>query len=196
MCSKKNNVALGLVAAILLISLLAGCGSETPTDAPPSTEALPAPATEPATDTTFESAFDSPLPEPVASPPVGQVEPGASPSPTGTPDPGITPVAILLAQIEPDLEVVTVGNISMVDQDISRWSIFNLEAEPVFRFPENTVLKPGETVQVYSAIPESEVPEGSFFWTEDKVWLKFPADVLLLNQGTRLVYWYVAYGNE
>lgn len=194
MYSRTTRATLALVAALLLASLLAGCGTEAPTELPPPTATeQQAEATEPATDTTFDSPFDSPLTEPTSPPAAVEIDPGATPSPTGTPDPGYTPVAIIMAELEPGREVITIQNISMVDQDISGWTLFNLDAEPTFRFPGNLVLKPGDTVQVYSAVSEGDVPEGAYFWTEDKMWTKFPADILLLNQVTRLVYWYVAY---
>ncbi len=187
MFTNKSRFTFLAMAVVLLMGLLAGCGG-TPQ---PAATLQPEPTNAPT-----ETTLTSPLSEPTATPPAAVLPPNSSPSPTGTPDPNRTPVAIVEAVIEPDREIVSIENVSQVDQDISGWVLFNLEANPVFRFPENTVLKPGERVQVYSAVPESEVPAGAFFWTEEKVWTTFPADILLLNKATRLMFWYVAYGEQ
>ena len=172
-----------LVAMLLVSSLLLSCGGPEPTDT-----AQPAPTHTPTTTT-----LTSPLAEPTATPEIILPDPGASPSPTGTPDPARTPVAIVQAEILPDREVITIQNVSDQDQDLSGWVLFNLESEHVFRFPDGVLLKPGDSIQVYSAVAEGDVPEGAHFWTTDKVWPKLPANVLLLNKATRLMYWYVAY---
>ncbi len=187
-----------IVAALLLGALLGGCGEATPTglDQPVVTEEptstpldsppLDAPLPEPSGDST---TFESPPTLPSATTLVRTTTP-LTPIPTGTPDPDRTPVAIVMAEIEPDREIVTIKNVSKMEQDISGWSLFNLASEPVYQFPEGLVLQPGESVQVYSAVSEGEVPQGAFFWTEEKIWQELPADVLLLNLGSRLVFWY------
>lgn len=170
-----------LAAMLLLASVLLSCGGAEPTET-----ALPAPSQTPTTTT-----LTSPLEEPPAKPEI--VLPEASPAPKSTPDPARTPVAIVEAELLPDREVITLQNISDQDQDIGGWVIFNLESEHVFRFPDGVVLDPGDSVQVYSAVAEGDVPEGGYFWTTDKVWNKFPANVMLLNKATRLMYWHVVY---
>ena len=175
-----------LAAMLLLTGLLVSCGGQEPSATPP-------PA---ASQTPTSTTFTSPLTEPSATPVMVLPEVSGSPSPTGTPDPVRTPVAIVQAELLPDREVVTVQNVSAEDQDIGGWVLFNLESTPVFRFPDDVVLKPGDSVQVYSAVAEEDVPEGAYFWTSDKVWHKFPANVMLLNKATRLMYWYVAYGEN
>jgi hypothetical protein len=177
----------GLLRAILAVVMLGGlaasCGEVSPTPSPP-----PEPTQVP-TSTTFTST----LPQP--SPTMGEFlsVPPAPPPAQSTPDPDRTPVAIINAEIGPNEEVVTIQNISSSDQDISGWILFNLAGAQTFRFPDALVLQPGDSVQVYSAISQDQVPDGAFFWTEEKVWQEFPADILLLNSVTRLVYWYVAY---
>ena len=175
-----------LVVMLLSSSLLLSCGEADPT-------ATTQPVV-PATPTT--AALTSPLAEPTATITIVLPELQASPVPKDTPDPARTPVAITQAELLPDREVVTIQNISNQDQDISGWVLFNLESDHVFRFPEDIVLKPGDSVQVFSAVAEEDVPEGGYFWTQDKVWNKFPANVMLLNKATRLMYWYVAYGEN
>jgi hypothetical protein len=186
LAGKKSRLVLILIAALLPMSILLSCGSPEPTATPQ----LKPPQS------STETTFGSPLAEPTATPAIVGIPSSASPSPTGTPDPNRTPVAIVQAELEPDREVITIQNISQVDQDISGWTLFNLEAVPVFIFPENVVLKPGETVQVYSAVSESEVPAGAFFWTQERIWTEVPANVMLLNKATRLVYWYVDYADQ
>lgn len=210
MRGKKPNLVSLLLSILLLSSLLSGC------DGVDSAEVAQLGATESATSAVFESPLSeptatsttvkaqpssestilqSPLSEPTATPAVVEAQPPSVPSMTATPDPDQTPVAIVSAEIGPNREIITIQNISSSDQDISEWILFNLDAEDVFRFPENLVLEPGEVVRVYSAVAENEVPESGFFWTEETVWESLPADVLLLNQATRLVYWYVHYGD-
>ncbi len=171
-----------LAVMLLLASLLLSCGGAEPTET-----ALPA-----ATHTPTTTTLTSPLAEPTVTPEI--VLPKASPAPKDTPDPARTPVAIVQAELLPDREVITIQNISDQDQDISGWVLFNLDSEHVFRFPDDVLLKPGDSVQVYSAVAEENVPEESYFWTSEKIWNKFPANVMLLNKATRLMYWYVAYG--
>jgi predicted small lipoprotein YifL len=185
MWKQRNHYSQVLIIVALLAILLAGCGQPEPTEAPPPTETT-APT---ATDTTFES----PLATATATPNVVILDPSASALPTGTPNPDRTPVAIVQAEIEADREVITIQNLSNEAYDISGWVLFNLNADKTYRFPDGLVLEPGDSVQVYSAVPEVEVPDGAYFWTEDKVWTQFPADVLLLHNNTRLMYWYVAY---
>jgi len=168
-----------LIVPLLLTTWLLSCGGGRPPQTPTTT------------------AFTSPLAEPTTASLTVQPKALAPPPPTGTPDPNRTPVAIVRADIRPDREVVTIQNISTDEQDVSGWILFNLsDDDPVFRFPDGLVLAPGDTVQIYSAVSEEDVPEGAYFWTTEKVWHNLPADVLLLNKATRLVYWYVAYGEE
>lgn len=184
---------------LLLCGLLAGCGAAEPT-----VTTAPAP-TQPPAPTAFTSplegaagsstTFESPLAEPTATTSVGTTKP-LSPIPTGTPDPGLTPVAIANAELAPDREVITIKNVSAVDQDIGNWFLFNVQNEPSFRFPEGLVLEPGEAIEVYSAVPEEEVPEGALFWTEERIWHAFPADVMLLNSVTRLMFHYTGYEEQ
>jgi len=101
-----------------------------------------------------------------------------------------------MAEIETDREVITIKNVSSVKRDIGLWTLFNLKGGPPFHFPEDLVLQPGESAEVYSAVREEQVPEGAFFWTAEKIWHEFPADVLLVNRVTRLMYWYVHYGDR
>lgn len=179
-----------LIAAWLLSGLLVGCSDSEPTDTAlvsvVATATLEAPEASPTSE-----AMTSPLGEP--TPVIVAPEPGSSPSPTGVPDPERTPVIIAQAEIKFDREVITIQNITDEAQDISGWILFNLEGGPAFRFPEGRILEPGETVQVYNAVSEPSVPEGAYFWTTDKVWPELPANVLLLNKATRLMYWHVAY---
>lgn len=179
-----------LIAAWLLSGLLMGCSDSEPTDT--ALVSVVATATQEAPEASPTSeAMTSPLGEP--TPVIVAPEPGSSPSPTGAPDPERTPVIIAQAEITPDREVITIQNITDEAQDISGWILFNLEGGPAFRFPEGRILEPGETVQVYNAVSEQSVPEGACFWTTDKVWPELPANVLLLNKATRLMYWHVAY---
>jgi hypothetical protein len=211
MRGKHLSVIVPLLSILLLSSLLSSC------DRADSTEAAQPGATEWATSAAFESplseltatstsveaqsssepsVFRSLLAEPAASPMAVELESPSVPSITATPDPSRTPVAIVSANTGSDPEIITIQNISSSDQDVSGWILFNLDSEDVFRFPENLVLEPGEVVRVYSAVAENKVPEGAFFWTEETVWEGLPANVLLLNRATRLVYWYVQYGDS
>ena len=197
MFDKKSARLLFLIVLLLSSSLLAGCGE--PKAQPQATETAQLAATQTpqpqATQTPETTTFTSPLAAPTASP-AFVLTPPLTPMPTQTPDPARTPVAIVNAEIGPDREVVTIQNISAVEQDISGWILFNLVGDPTFNFPDNLVLQPGQSVQVYSAVPQDQVPRGAFFWTEEKVWNEFPANVLLLNRITRLMYWYVSNGNQ
>jgi hypothetical protein len=105
-------------------------------------------------------------------------------------------VVIAEAEIGPDREVVTIKNVSETEQDISKWTLFNRDRMPLFVFPDGFMLQPGETTQVYSAVSEAEVPDGALFWTEEKIWLEFPANVMLLNRQMRLVYWHTEGGGQ
>ncbi len=178
-----------VIAAWLLSGLLVGCSSSEPTETA-LVSVIPTATLAPEASATSE-AFTSPLGE--ATPVIVAPEPGSSPSPTGVPDPERTPVIVAQAEITPDREVITIQNITSEPQDIGGWILFNLEGGPAFRFPEGRVLEPGETAQVYNAVSEAEVPEGAYFWTTEKVWPEIPANVLLLNHATRLMYWHVVY---
>jgi hypothetical protein len=175
-----------VLVLLLLAGLLAACGGE-PTLVP----------TQPPTQAPTSTTFTSPLPQPTATSlaVVLTLEP-ATPMPKDTPHPDRTPVAIVKAVIEPDLEIITIKNISSEVYDLSGWILFNMAAQPVFRFPEGVTLQPGDSVEVYSAVAEADVPEGGLFWTEEKVWAELPANILLLNQNTRLMFWHVHYGDE
>ena len=186
MVGEKTKFTLILMVTLLLTSIVVGCGQSEPTAAP-----QPGP-----TDRPTGMTFTSPLSTGIATLAIVVTPPSLGPAPTGTPDADRTPVIIRMAEIGPEREIITIQNISQVDQDISGWALFNPVAKPVFTFPENVVLKPGESVQVYSATTKANVPEGAYFWTEQKVWTEFPGDVLLLNKITRLMYWYVVYDGQ
>lgn len=183
MSKQRNHCSKAIMIIVLLAMLLAGCGQAEPTEAPPPTD-TPAPT---ATETTLESPLAT------ATSNVVILDPSASALPTGTPNPDRTPIAIVQAEIEADREVITIQNLSNEEYDISGWILFNLNADETYQFPDGLVLKPNDSIQVYSAVPESEVPAHAYFWTEDRVWTQFPADILLLHSNTRLMYWYIAY---
>lgn len=185
----RAQVKFLVIAAWLLSGLLVGCSNSEPTETA-LVSVIPTATLAPEASATSE-AFTSPLGE--ATPVIVAPEPGSSPSPSGVPDPERTPVIIAQAEITPDREVITIQNITSEPQDIGGWTLFNLEGGPAFRFPEGRVLEPGETAQVYNAVSEAEVPEGAYFWTTEKVWPEIPANVLLLNHATRLMYWHVVY---
>ena len=183
MCERHWRLVRTVLVLALLASFAAACGQPSPTPSQP-----PEPTQAPTSTT-----FTSPLPQPSPTMDEFLSVPPAPPPANSTPNPDQTPVAIVDVQIGPEREVVTIENISSSQQDVGGWILFNLASDRTFHFPDGFVLEPGDSVQVYSAVPQDEVPDEAFFWTEEKVWQDFPADILLLNDVTRLVYWYVAY---
>lgn len=189
MFDRKYARVLLVIGLLLSSGLLAACDSrETAETSPLATPASQGEPTTPPVGTTLTSPLGSPTLTPafVLTPP-------AAPNSGNELDPARTPVAIANAAIGPNREVVTIKNISDVEQSIGGWVLFNVAGGPAFRFPDDRVLQPGEAVEVYSAVTEDQVPDGAYFWTEEKIWNEFPADVLLLNNITRLMYWYVSY---
>jgi len=171
-----------VVALLVLSVVVVACGAVSPT---PSESPL--------------QTVVSPMERPTSSPTTAATAPPAQhgqQEPTATPDPNRTPVAVVDAEIERDREVITIKNVSDTEQDIGKWTLFNREREPLFIFPDKLVLQPGESVEVYSGVPEDEVPEEGYFWTAEKVWLQFPANVMLLNRRMRLVYWHTQQGGQ
>lgn len=195
-----RSILKSVLLLLLACSLLASCGQATPTAVAPEPEATASPTSDAYTSpvegaSDGSSTLDSPLAEPERTSAVIIVQP-ETPIPTGTPDPDYTPVAIVQVELTPEREVITIQNVSSDEQDISSWILFNLNNEPSFRFPEGLVLQPGESVQVHSGIPEGDVPGGALFWTRDRIWFGFPAEVMLLNSVTRLMYRYTAHGDQ
>lgn len=150
----------------------------------------------------ISSPFESPL-DYVATP---QTLPGnvVMPPPSygigtvlDTPDPEYYPVAISGVWIGVDgHEVVTVTNISQIEQPIGLWSIQNQDTWGFFNFPADLVVPPDASVRVHSGIPEDQivVSDTDLYWSSERQWVRQgldSLDVLLLNQAGRIMYWFL-----
>jgi hypothetical protein len=164
---KRSLADLGCVVAIALLA--AGCGGQADTDGSPR---LPC------------TAF-SPLEAPG----------GQELRPTDTPDPSRTP--LIIAQLTANAaggEVVEVKNIGPEAASLSGLSIYCPSRGYRFDFPSDMVLNSGDSVDVYTAVAEDDLEDG-LYWMSERLCLEWNDDVLLVNPGGRVVYWYVFVGS-
>lgn len=108
---------------------------------------------------------------------------------TDTPDPAISPIIISEVITQGEVEVITIKNISNVEQNLRGMALLNpVTMEHVF-LPEKTLL-PGDSFKVYNGPDVGKVSDG-IKWLGEPV-LRQPGDyIVLLNPAGRAIWYYV-----
>lgn len=110
-------------------------------------------------------------------------------SPTTTPDPRISPLIILKVTHIDSLEVITLKNISGVDQDLKLYTIVEPSSQQFKRFQDSYIIKPDATYDVYNGPNPGNV-------SADQIWLSAPVlknqydELYLLNNAAAIIWTY------
>eukprot|EP00005_Dracoamoeba_jomungandri_P004469 CAMPEP_0174252714 /NCGR_PEP_ID=MMETSP0439-20130205/2080_1 /TAXON_ID=0 /ORGANISM="Stereomyxa ramosa, Strain Chinc5" /LENGTH=257 /DNA_ID=CAMNT_0015333301 /DNA_START=28 /DNA_END=801 /DNA_ORIENTATION=- len=96
--------------------------------------------------------------------------------------------AVAIHSLDLKRECAVIENQSNTDQDISGWFLNSVVGDQTFLFPENTILKAGQSIVIWSG-PESDQKVGpfSFSWTRRYIWNDNGDTAALYNKAGNLV---------
>jgi len=93
-------------------------------------------------------------------------------------------IAITEIHADGSTEYITIANRGWIDQPLSGWLLASLHGQELFRFPEGTVLGPGQQIRVLSGEEAQATAPEEILWVRQNVWSNRSDTVILFdNEG-------------
>jgi len=112
---------------------------------------------------------------------------------TTTPDKTISPLIIEKVERIENSELITLANISDEDIDLKNYIIVDPQEYNLKKFPQNTILKPGEKYLILNGDSQTKISETFDYWLPKNILNQANDEIIITNEAGRIIWSYIYY---
>jgi len=110
---------------------------------------------------------------------------------TATPDKSISPLIIEKVERIENSELITLANISDEDIDLKNYIIVDPQDYNLKKFPQDTILKPGEKYLILNGDGQTKISETFDYWLPKNILKQANDEIIITNEAGRIIWSFI-----